>query len=51
MIKKLLKKNRCLNLKKIRTALLKGIKPDGLLKVIDRYKVMTTRELIYLLYN
>lgn len=51
MIINLPKENEYSNLKKIWPTLLKSTKPDGLQKIIDRYKVVSMRKPIYLLCN
>lgn len=50
-ITKLLKENKCLSSRKIQTISLKNLKPGGLLKVIDKYKIKIIKKLMYLLYN
>ena len=47
---KLLKENGYSSLKKILTGLLKDTRLDGLQKSIDRYKAMTMKKPIHLLY-
>lgn len=49
--KKILKENRYSNSKKIQTALLKDIKPDGLPKIINKYKIIAIKKLMHLLHN